>query len=74
MKTEFRTIQISHDEIEIIKRALDASYNIGVNAINGMRELKISEKTITEYIAEINKFSYTELVFNGERDVKNVAY
>ena len=63
-----RTIQLTHEEIETIKNALQYVYN-RQNDIAGQNRKTLGEKTVNEILDTANKYLDTKLVFDGNRDV-----
>ena len=51
-----KTIQLSEQQIKTVIQALDVCYNKGLDGISGLRQIGISERTVTTYINEINTF------------------
>ena len=63
-----RTIQITHEEVEIIKRALQYVYDRKLDTIS--QNKKVLGDEATEKIKEqANKYLDTQSIFDGERDV-----
>lgn len=65
---ELRTIQITHDEIETIKIALQYVHDRTLDIVSQNRKT-LCEKATSKIIEQANKYFDTQDVFNGERDV-----
>lgn len=52
-----RTIKLTEEEIKLVKSSLDKMYEIGLEAINDLRQVGISETTIKMYVSEIEKYA-----------------
>jgi len=63
-----RTIQLTHEEIELIKMALQFVYDSELEIVKANRKV-LGEKAVKEIIEKANKFFDVQDVFDGERDV-----
>ena len=64
----FRTIKISHEEIETIKMALQYVYDKKMDIVATNRKV-LSEEASNAILKQANKYFDTQDVFNGDRDV-----
>lgn len=58
-----KTIQVTDEQIQTIKQALDFAYNSNLKAIETNRQI-LNENTIENIIQEANKFIDVQDVFN----------
>ncbi len=63
-----RTIQLTHEEIETIKLALQYVYDRKLEVVSQNRKT-LGEEATTKILDQANKFFDTQGVFDGERDV-----
>lgn len=63
-----RTIQLTHEEIETIKMALQYVYDRKLDIVSQNRKTLGGEAT-AKILEQANKYFDTQNVFNGERDV-----
>jgi len=63
-----RTIQLTHDEIETIKIALQYVYDRKLDVIKQNRKI-LGEEAVSGIFKTANKFFDTQEVFDGYRDV-----
>jgi len=63
-----RTIQLTHEEIETIKTALQYVYDKKLDIVKQNRNI-LSEKATNEILEQSKKFLNTSDVFDGGRDV-----
>lgn len=63
-----RTIQLTHEEIETIKMALQYVYDRKLDIVSQNRKT-LGEEVTAKILEQANKYFYTQDVFNGERDV-----
>lgn len=63
-----RTIQLSHEEIETIKNALQYAYNVQLGFATQNRIL-LGQEAINTMLEKANEYLYMQDVFNGDRDV-----
>jgi hypothetical protein len=63
-----RTIQLTHEEIETIKMALQYVYDRKLDIVSQNRKT-LGEEAITKILEQANKYFNTQDVFDGERDV-----
>jgi len=63
-----RTIKLTHEEIEIIKSALEYVYKEKMEIVNKYKNV-FEKKTLYQMIVDSDRYNNTQSVFNGERDV-----
>lgn len=63
-----RSIQLTHDEIEIIKTALQYVYDRQLDIIAQNRTI-LGEESAIKILEKAKIFNNTQDVFDGERDV-----
>ena len=63
-----RTIQLTHEEIETIKIALQYVYDRKLDIVSQNRKT-LGEEATTKILEQANKYFDTQDVFDGERDV-----
>lgn len=63
-----RTIKLTHEEIEIIKMALQYCYDKKLDIVSQNRKI-LGEEASSKILEQGNKYFDTQDVFNGERDV-----
>jgi len=63
-----RTLQLTHEEIETIKMALQYAYDRNLDIVSQSRKI-LGEEAINKILEQGNKFFDIQDVFNGERDV-----
>jgi len=63
-----RTIKLTHEEIEIIKMALQYVYDRKLDIVSQNRKI-LGEEATAKILEQGNKYFDTQDVFNGERDV-----
>lgn len=63
-----RTIRLTHDEIEIIKKSLSYVYNEQIAFLEKNRNI-LTETAFSEILENAKTFNEAESVFDGERDV-----
>jgi acyl-[acyl carrier protein]--UDP-N-acetylglucosamine O-acyltransferase len=63
-----RTIQLTHEEIETIKTALQYVYDRQLDYLQQNKKI-IGEENKSKVLEEANKFFNTQDVFDGWRDV-----
>lgn len=68
MENKFRTIRISHEEIEIIKSSLQYVYDKKIELISNNRKVLNSE-VINTILNSANTYFDAQDIFNGNRDV-----
>jgi hypothetical protein len=68
MANDKRTIQLTHDEIETIKTALQYVFERKLDIVEKNRKT-LGEDLSKNIITLANKYIDTQIVFDGERDV-----
>ena len=63
-----RTIQLTHEEIETIKMALQYVYDCNLDIVSQNRKT-LGEDATNKILEQSNKYYDTQDVFDGERDV-----
>ena len=63
-----RTIQLTHEEIETIKIALQYVYDTKLDMLK-LNKKTLGVKTTSKILEVANKYYDTQDVFDGERDV-----
>jgi hypothetical protein len=63
-----RTIQLTHEEIEIIKTALQFVYDRQLDIVSNNRKV-LGDETTAKIIENAGKYFDTQSVFDGERDI-----
>ena len=63
-----RTIQITHEEVEIIKRALQYVYDRKLDTISQNKKV-LGDEATNKITSQANKYFDTQSIFDGERDV-----
>ena len=63
-----RTIQITHEEVEIIKRALQYVYDRKLDTISQNKKV-LGDEATDKIKNQANKYFDTQSIFDGERDV-----
>lgn len=63
-----RTIQLTHEEIETIKMALQYVYDRKLDIVSQNRKT-LGEEATAKILDQANKYFDTQDVFDGERDV-----
>jgi hypothetical protein len=66
--TRMRTIQLTHEEIETIKDALQYAYNVQLGFATQIRNL-IGQQGIDTIMEKANEYLYVQDIFNGDRDI-----
>ena len=68
MENKFRTIRISHEEIEIIKSSLQYVYAKKLDLIGNNRKV-LNPEVINAILNSANTYFDVQDIFNGDRDV-----
>ena len=68
MENKFRTIRISHEEIEIIKSSLQYVYDKKIELISNNRKV-LNPEVINTILNSANAYFDVQDIFNGDRDV-----
>lgn len=68
MENKFRTIRISHEEIEIIKTSLQYVYDKKLYFIGNNRKV-LNPEAINSILNSANAYFDVQDIFNGDRDV-----
>jgi len=68
MENKFRTIRISHEEIEIIKSSLQYVYDKKLDLIGNNRKV-LNPEAINSILNSANAYFDVQDIFNGDRDV-----
>ena len=68
MENKFRTIRISHEEIEIIKTSLQYVYDKKLDLISNNRKV-LNPEAINSILNSANAYFDVQDIFNGDRDV-----
>lgn len=68
MENKFRTIRISHEEIEIIKTSLQYVYDKKLDFIGNNRKV-LNPEAINSILNSANAYFDVQDIFNGDRDV-----
>lgn len=68
MENNFRTIRISHEEIEIIKSSLQYVYDKKLDLIGNIRKV-LNPQVIKSILESANTYFDVQDIFNGDRDV-----
>lgn len=68
MENKFRTIRISHEEIEIIKSSLQYVYEKKIELISNNRKV-LNPEAINNILNSANTYFDVQDIFNGDRDV-----
>ena len=68
MENNFRTIRISHEEIEIIKTSLQYVYDKKLDLISNNRKV-LNPEAINSILNSANAYFDVQDIFNGDRDV-----
>lgn len=68
MENNFRTIRISHEEIEIIKSSLQYVYDKKLDLIGNNRKV-LNPQVINSILESANTYLEVQDIFNGDRDV-----
>ena len=68
MENKFRTIRISHEEIEIIKSSLQYVYDKKIELISNNRKV-LNPEAINNILNSANTYFDVQDIFNGDRDV-----
>lgn len=68
MENKFRTIRISHEEIEIIKTSLQYVYDKKLDFIGNNRKV-LNPEAISSILNSANAYFDVQDIFNGDRDV-----
>lgn len=68
MENKFRTIRISHEEIEIIKSSLQYVYDKKIELISNNRKV-LNPEVINTILNSANTYFDAQDIFNGDRDV-----
>jgi hypothetical protein len=68
MENKFRTIRISHEEIEIIKTSLQYVYDKKLDLIGNNRKV-LNPEAIKSILNSANAYFDVQDIFNGDRDV-----
>ena len=68
MENKFRTIRISHEEIEIIKSSLQYVYDKKLELISNNRKV-LNPEVINSILESANIYFEVQDIFNGDRDV-----
>ena len=68
MENKFRTIRISHEEIEIIKSSLQYVYDKKIDLISNNRKV-LNPEAINTILNSANAYFDVQDIFNGDRDV-----
>lgn len=68
MENNFRTIRISHEEIEIIKSSLQYVYDKKIELISNNRKV-LNPEVINTILNSANTYFDVQDIFNGDRDV-----
>jgi len=63
-----RTLQITHEEIELIKKALQYVYDNNLEIIKNNKKI-LGEATCAKIIETANMYWDVQNIFDGERDV-----
>ncbi len=63
-----RTIQLTHEEIENIKMALQYVYDRKLDIVSQNRKT-LGEEVTSKIMEQANKYFDTQDVFDGERDI-----
>jgi len=63
-----RTIQLTHEEIELIKIALQYVYDRKMDILSQNRKI-LSDEATDKLLEQAHKFFDVQDVFDGERDV-----
>jgi hypothetical protein len=63
-----RTIKLNHEEIELIKIALQYVYDRKLEIVSANRKI-LSQEATQNILDQANKYFDTQDVFDGERDV-----
>ena len=67
-KSNIRTIEITHDEIEIIKNALQYAYDKNLELVRNHKKI-LGEDASKKVLEIANKFFDAQDIFSGDRDV-----
>ena len=68
MENNFRTIRISHEEIEIIKSSLLYVYTKKLEIVSNNRNV-LNTQSINSILESANTYFEVQDIFNGDRDV-----
>ena len=68
MENKFRTIRISHEEIEIIKSSLQYVYEKKIELISNNRKV-LNPEVVNNILNSANTYFDVQDIFNGDRDV-----
>lgn len=68
MENNFRTIRISHEEIEIIKSSLQYVYTKKLEIVSNNRKV-LNTQSINSILETANTYFDVQDIFNGDRDV-----
>ena len=68
MENKFRTIRISHEEIEIIKSSLQYVYDKKLEIVSNNRKV-LNTQSINSILETANTYFDVQDIFNGDRDV-----
>jgi len=68
MENKFRTIRISHEEIEIIKTSLQYVYDKTIDLVGNNRKV-LNPEAINSILNSANAYFDAQDIFNGDRDV-----
>lgn len=68
MENKFRTIRISHEEIEIIKSSLQYVYDKKLEIVSNNRKV-LNPEVINTILNSANTYFDAQDIFNGDRDV-----
>ena len=68
MENKFRTIRISHEEIEIIKSSLQYVYDKKLELVSNNRKV-LNTQSINSILETANTYFDVQDIFNGDRDV-----
>jgi hypothetical protein len=63
-----RTIQLTHEEIETIKTALQYVHDRKLDIVSQNRKT-LGEETTAKILEQANKYFDTQDIFDGDRDV-----
>jgi len=66
--SEFRTIRLTHEEIETIKKSLQYVFERKLDIVDKNRNT-LGKKAVGNILETANKYADTQEVFDGERDV-----
>ena len=68
MENNFRTIRISHEEIEIIKSSLQYVYDKKLELVSNNRKV-LNPEVINNILNSANTYFDVQYIFNGDRDI-----